>query len=555
VPLIAGRALGGHDIVVYLINAQQMAENLRSGELFPAWGGGFNAGFGAPTLLFFPPLTSYLHALPILLGVPVIIGVSALSLTSLFLSGVVLFGWLRSAGFGCGALPAALVYMVAPYRLIDLYFRSALAEHWAFVWPPLLLWVATTPRLSWPTRTAMVATSVTLLLVSNIPSATFFGIALAVWFSMARVLRGRRLSIAVGVILGFAGAAFALLPQSLSGSLLAVDQYYGHEAGRFRASANGLFAGGFSAGEFNTTVSASVVTVFALSVLAFLSLEPRERRRPWMWGALTCSCLCLLAATTPLGPVWDAVPLLSKFQFPWRVASLMTLAAGVLIAGLRGRRRWLMCGLAAAAAVPFLGWDRTVPMETFSSPRPDRPAAGTVFPDPWTAWEAGSGGWYWRHHNLAEIWFLAANVKPDFLDELAGGRVHRFDEIRDRPAVVRSDASADVSVVEWGSTRRQIELEASQPATLMWRAIAFPGMEVKIDGRAVSASADPSTGLLVHPIPAGRHRVELRWVAFRYLEWARMISSAAFAVLAALVIVGARRSWRDAQRGNQGRGR
>ncbi len=59
-------SLAGHDIVVYLINAQQTAENLRSGEVFPAWGGGFNAGYGSPSLLFFPPLTSYLHALPVL---------------------------------------------------------------------------------------------------------------------------------------------------------------------------------------------------------------------------------------------------------------------------------------------------------------------------------------------------------------------------------------------------------------------------------------------------------------------------------------------------------
>ena len=61
-PLVAGRVLFGHDIVNYLIIAQQTAENLRQGMVFPAWGGGFNAGFGSPLLLFFPPLTGAIHA-------------------------------------------------------------------------------------------------------------------------------------------------------------------------------------------------------------------------------------------------------------------------------------------------------------------------------------------------------------------------------------------------------------------------------------------------------------------------------------------------------------
>ena len=190
-PLFFGRVLAGHDLVVYLINAQQTAENLRSGALFPAWGGGFNAGFGAPSLLFFPPLTSYLHALPILCGIPVILGVSFWSLTGLFFSGLAMFGWLRSAGFGQGALQAAVVYMVSSYRLVDLYYRSALAEHWAFIWPPLIVWVATSPRLHPSVRSAMTAFLVAMLLLSNIPLGVLFGIGLVVWFMGSEQIRGR----------------------------------------------------------------------------------------------------------------------------------------------------------------------------------------------------------------------------------------------------------------------------------------------------------------------------------------------------------------------------
>ncbi len=76
-PLVGGRVLSGHDIVTYLIYAQQTATNLGEGWVFPAWGGGFNAGYGSPALLFYPPLTSYVNAIPVLMGIPVAVGVWA----------------------------------------------------------------------------------------------------------------------------------------------------------------------------------------------------------------------------------------------------------------------------------------------------------------------------------------------------------------------------------------------------------------------------------------------------------------------------------------------
>jgi hypothetical protein len=537
-PLLAGRVLAGHDIVVYLINGQQMADNLRSGELFPAWGGGFNAGFGAPTLLFFPPLTSYLHAGPLLGGVPATIGVSFCTLLGLFLSGAVVFGWIRSAGHVSAALPAALIYMITPYRLIDIYYRSALAEHWAFVWPPLVLWVATASGIGWPTRIALLAVSVGLLLVSNIPLAVLFGVALGAWFVLSSSLRSRRSVVAAGAILGFAVAAFALVPQALSGSLLSVDRYYGAGAGRFSPSANGLFRNGLDLGEFNTLVSLCVVALVVCAALVYAALEPSARRDRGVSVAAVGTILLLVATTSPVGPIWDALPVVSKFQFPWRLASVMTLAVAILVSRLSVRRAWLIVVLAAAVAVPFLGWDRTAPMSTFSSPEPEPLPPGTVFPDPRTAWEAGSGGWYWRHHNLAEIWFVAANAPPFLLPELAGHRAPQLDAIRGRPAVVVGDSDASVEVVGWQPLRRELRISSAVGGDLLWRVVEFPDMRVTIDGVLVTISADPVTGLVRNQIPAGMHTAVWTWVPFPALRWARGVSLLAVTVAFVLLVWG-----------------
>jgi hypothetical protein len=450
-----------------------------------------------------------------------------------------MFGWLRSAGFGQAALQAAVVYMVSSYRLVDLYYRSALAEHWAFIWPPLIVWVATSPRLHPSVRSAMTAFLVAMLLLSNIPLGVFFGIGLVFWFMRSEGIRGRRVAVFGGGILGFGLAAFAIVPQALSSSLLSVDQYYGSGAGRFRPSANTLFNSGLFTWNFNAQVSVGIVATFALVLVTFGLLSQSRRSEAGARAAMICAAICVLIATKPAGLIWEALPLFSKFQFPWRVASLLTFALAFIVAHLARRRGWILVAMVVVVSLPFSGWARTQPMSAFSSPEPPKPPVGKVFPDPYVAWEAGSGGWYWRHHNLAEIWFLAPNVKPFLLPELAGNNARQLDVIRHRPAVVLEDPSAPVRVVSWGSLRRELETAAPGSGTLMWRAIEFPEMRVEIDGDPVPISADPTTGLVVHQLPSGKHRVIWSWAPFPALRWGRLVSLISLLVCCALILIGA----------------
>jgi hypothetical protein len=544
-PLLLGRVLGGDDIVVYLINAQQMAANLRAGELFPAWAGGFNAGFGAPTLLVFPPLTTYLHALPVLVGVPVALGVAAWSLVGLLLSGGAMWCWLGSSGDRRAALAASVLYMVAPYRLFDLFTRSALAEHWSFVWPPLILWAATSQRVPAVARAALVALGVTALLLSNIPLAVLFGLGLAVWFVLAPQLQGRRLAVLGGVGLGFGIAAFSLVPQAMSSSLLAVEHHYGAGAGNFRPSANTLFSG-----DFNTRVSMIVVATTLLVIVAYLLLSPRVRSSLGARAMVVAAVGCGLATTAPAGALWDALPVLSRFQFPWRVASLLTFALAWFVARLEGRRAVRLAAVVVVvASVPFLGWGSTVPLASFHGPQPPRPPTGSVFPDPYAAWEAGSVGWYWRHANLAEVWFVAHNAKPFLLAEMVGNPAPELDPIRGRPAVLLEDRSSAVRVRSWGPVQREVEIDCRVPGTLLWRCVSFPAMTVSVDGRPVVASTDEATGLVAHAIQQGRHRVLWAWRPFPALRWARAATLLGLAAVAILLMAGL---WRARASGTAG---
>jgi len=536
-PLVGGRVLAGHDIVTYLIYGQQTAANLSEGEVFPAWGGGFNAGYGSPALIFYPPLTNYVDAIPVLAGIPVIFGVCALALLAHLLSGLALFSWLRSAGFGRSAMPAAVVYMVAPYRFVDLYLRSALSEHWAFIWPPLILWVASSRRLNRPMRVAATALFVAALLLTNLPMAVLFGIALTTWFAFSRRLSGMRLPVVAGAGLGFVIAAFALVPQALSSSFFDTDRYYGAAAGRFRASANTLFSDGFGVWSPNTMFSLVLVLTGVLALAAFWLLGRSERRERGARLAMLGAVAGVVVASGPMGPVWDALPVISKLQFPWRVSAVMTLVLALLVARLEPRRAWMIVVATAVVAAPFSSWGRTAPVSTFLGPQPPPTAPGTVFPDPHTAWQAGSGGWYWRHKNLAEPWLLPKNQRPFLFPDLAGDRAVELNVIRNRPAAMPGQPGALVRVVEWGQVRRTLEVSSPDGGVLLWRVLPFPDMRVTVDDREVDATEDAVTGLLSNFLPAGDHVVRWTWRAFPALRWARGVSVAGLFVSVALLLI------------------
>ena len=538
-PLFTGRVLAGQDIVNYLIHAQQTAENLREGVFWPAWSGGYNSGYGSPVLLFFPPLTSYLGSLVVLVGLPVSVGVSLLALVGLLCSGLMVFGWLRSAGFERSALPAAIIYMIAPYRLIDLYLRSALAEHWAFIWPPLILWVGSTTALRAKDRVALTALAVAGLLLTNVPLAVLFGLGLGVWFLVSRSLRGHRFHVAGGVSLAFGLSAFSLVPMAFAASLLDLDACFGQAVTAFRPSSNTLFVSGFLDGGLNLVFSWSVVATFGLVVVAWAILDGEckvLRSTRWL---MVAAAACLISTTGPAGSIWDATPIVSKLQFPWRMTALLTLLAAILVARLQPHRAWIVVGLAGLVAVPFASWDRTMPRSRFQMEEPSHhDPAGTVFPDPFTAWEAGSGGWYWRHHHLAELCLLPRTMPRSMLREFAGARLEEFDDIRGRPAVFLEDSNVPVRVLEWSQTHRSIEISPWVDGTLMWRVLWFPDMRVTIDGEEHPLRVDDATGLAVHDVPVGSHRIELRWTAFPALGVARLISVVSAALMVLLVVVG-----------------
>ena len=128
------------DGAFHLYRAVELGSQLALGHLFPRWAPHMALGYGYPFFNFYAPLSSYgvvaLHVLG--LAYP-----AALKLAfglGLWLAGVAAFLLVRELSDDTAGLAAGAAYLLAPYLAYDIFFRGNLAESFAFVWPPLVLW-------------------------------------------------------------------------------------------------------------------------------------------------------------------------------------------------------------------------------------------------------------------------------------------------------------------------------------------------------------------------------------------------------------------------------
>ena len=534
VPLLGGRQLGGHDIVEYFVNAQQTAANFREGIILPAWASDLNGGFGGPGLIFYPPLVNTVHAFLPLAGLRLPTGVGGLALVAMLLSGLVLWGWLRAAGFGAGSLWAAVLYVVAPYRLIDLYERSALAEHWAFVFAPLILWIAAEERLAPRRRVALGALAVAALALTNLPLFVLFGLVLGPVVLVLPSTRGSTRPLLAAAPLGLALSAFALAPQALASRWLRVELWFGEAAaGAYRPSTNTLFNPGAMDADFNSRVSTALVGTVLIGLAAFVLASPEQRRKTESRAWLCVLCVAFVVALGPFGRAWDAAPVLSKLQFPWRVAAPITLAVSALIAQLPWRRAAILALLGALLAVPHVG-TRTAPALPLR-PSPGAGPAGRQFPDPGAVHEAAVGAGNQVQRGMWDYWYVPRTASRAFFVDMIGGRSPELDPIRSRPALLSTAPSTPVNVDRWDRLDKEVSLVAPRPGVLIWHVLGFPGMSVSVDGRPAPLLLDKATGLVAVHVPAGPHVASWRWRPFPPLGAFRWLSG--FALLGVLMLL------------------
>lgn len=340
----------------------------QDGVWWPRWSPDFAFGYGYPFFNIYAPFSHFVAQLMLRgLRFDYTTSIEIVFALSIVGSAASMYLYVRSWMGRQPAMVSALVYVYAPYHLLDLYVRANLAESMAFVWMPLCLWTArklfSEPAYRWVAGLSVSLAG--LLLTSQLVTLLFaplFGFyMLTLWFhSSATAESGgpfklgwrqmgpwaRSAALPALSIVGALGlSAIFWIPMVWERNDVRVDQWF---EGRYSFESNFVYffqllspRWGFDVSipgpNDNFSFQLGVVPV-VLTTLGLLAIWKQFRLldQQIRWELLSFCAIGIGTTIVSLqiaAPLWD-VPLigglLSVAQFPWRWLTITTLCLSVL---------------------------------------------------------------------------------------------------------------------------------------------------------------------------------------------------------------------------------
>jgi hypothetical protein len=543
--------LSGHSAAMDFARMVVLDDAVRSGDWWPRFNEAFYLGYGSLLFHFYAPLGYYVAEVFRLCGATISASLKIASALGLLLSGVFMFWLVRDLFDEWAGVAAGVLYVVAPYHLLDLYVRHAFGEAFAFAWLPLAFWGVhgAVARRS-AARGAAGAVGMAALLLSHNITAMLAAPALLAWWlylggrERRTGWRGPLLGALAGVF-GLALAAFFWLPalaetdlvwskRSLTQGFFDYRQHFVYAAQWFRTMWS--FGSSKAGPGDGMSFQLGVVHWSLLAGLPFVWW----RMKPWR-GWLTFFAGFFAAALwlthESSSAVWRLVPVLSFAQFPWRFMLFTTFAASALggafvafVARLQPRALALSIAVLLVAAA-FGFYYRFTEPHYLTYNADGRPR---------------HKGWNWREYH--------AQVKSGRVDSLDNQETIDYVRARfnrgtaeddylpiqvkrrpDQPPAydVESPAGHVGYLVHDRPCRHEAFVTMRQDGEVVLQRFWYPGWRAWIDGRERRTKAHGRVGLVAVDVPAGEHDVRFTFALTRL-----RVASSVLSVIALLSGVG-----------------
>ncbi|MHC1743866.1 MAG: 6-pyruvoyl-tetrahydropterin synthase-related protein [Syntrophobacteraceae bacterium] len=593
-PLLFAQPFYSHDLEHHLPRLAQYFAALQSGQFPVRWLPDLMGGYGLPTFVYIPPLAYMLGALLQFMGIGLLYTYKMLLLVTILFSGIAMYSWAREYISSSSATVASFAYMFAPYRFVDIYVRGALPEALSFVFLPLIflsihkLW--RDPR---PVRLVLLSIVLAGLLFSHNITA-LGGYGLAVLYGGFLFWRHRDTKAAFLLASGFALALSISATYWVPAIFEMKYVYMGDSSvGDVQEGfiypiqlLSSLWGYGYSAPGIENDGMSFQIGNFIVAGFILFSIDVWRTKGmirsdwPFFLVVIVGSIFLTLSVSAH---VWDTIPLMRFFQFPWRLLAFITFVGSfcfgrfcdcLLEKPAIDRAKWWMAFALLAFMLDCLGW---IGLDQYSQPIPrnfsllrvllstllSAIASVVVFRKDFSSrsltacllslFLIGSLPLWSLHLQRAILgWpqiFSFKNVdfknlrRSFVLGDNHFGMVPQTASHRPilpalNPLAIPEGSGAVIRDVDYRGHKLEFSINGTNQVEVAANVFYFPGWRISIDGIFVEPSLD-RVGRMLLAVPPGDHRVKISFGSTPLRSFADCLSLAGLA-FACLLSVGAR---------------
>lgn len=544
------------DSPLHLWRVYELDRALRQGIFYPRWASDLYFGYGYPLFNFYPPLAYYLvqtfhvigldiaNAIKLEFGVGIFLAACGMFLLARdFYSVALLENWQRDAA----AFVSAAAYVYAPYFLLDIYTRGAVAEVLGMALLPFYVW-SLRRAIAHPTAARALAAGIigAVFLTAHNLTAFFSAPALAgfvlvkLFFAPQRARIVSMLALSLGLTLAL--SAFYWLPATTELGWVFVGQSERRHAEllrtmteHFQSVASVVQARWFyeyPEGPFPLALGSLLIALGGF-IAAMFMLKKMERVELAYWFVVALVAAFLL--TDAARELWFAFPSLWVIQFAWRLTVLITLATALASGGWMLAAQNIPARFRAPAFAALLLILNLV-------------AVGM--------WNLRAQAWQTQMPAASEFQTLArfeANVRAGLgsMDEY----LPQWTRVVPQPLVTeRAENLAplptfhpEIKIVSITPTEWNIETNSPDDFVLRWRAFYYPDYYAWIDHQSAALRPGTGLGLLTLDVPSGQHQIRLQHASLPTRDAAWGLTAFALLSLGAWSIFQIRRGARDWQ--------
>lgn len=462
-------------------------------------------GFGYPLFSFVYPLPFYIAEIFHLIGFSLVDSVKLLFGLSIPLSMFFMFKLLKHYLGEELSLAGAVLYVYAPYRALEIFVRGTIGEIVAFVFFPIILlsFIKLTDNKTSKKWIGIAGISTAALVLSHnimaymfVPFLIIFILARIIWITKDK--KSAIISCLKGFFLGLFSSIYFWFPAISESKLMHYDtvfNFYDHFPAlkQFITPYWGYGAsvpGNYDTMSFYMGITGLAVVILGLIIFVFnLKKFSKDEKVFIGWGLLVfLSSIFMMNFRSAF--LWENLPLLPYFQFPWRFIAMTTFVSPLFLLGFSklSKTKFIkITSLIIILSAIILNFNYFKTSEYLG--RADEYYIDRYIPLP-TASDS--------YKQTSEEYLrlpINTEVRPQ----------------KNYPRVYTDDASVSLEVSEINPLNTRIITSSDSEYVLNYNKYFYPGFIVKIDDTLVEITPGKPYGQISFLVPSGNHLVEVRY--------------------------------------------